>query len=187
MKNQSKFVQEALDYHSHPKPGKYLITPFKAMNTQKDLSLAYSPGVAQPCIEIAKNPALAYKYTSKGNMVAVVSNGTAVLGLGNIGALASKPVMEGKSVLFNKFAGVESIDICIDAPKKEDVINCVKCLGPSFAGINLEDIKGPDCFYVEEKLKQIMNIPIFHDDQHGTAIVCLAGLINACEINNKKI
>ena len=120
-------------------------------------------------------------------MVAVISNGTAVLGLGNIGGLASKPVMEGKSVLFNKFAGVESIDICIDAQKKEEVIDCVKCLGPSFAGINLEDIKGPDCFYIEQKLKQIMNIPIFHDDQHGTAIVCLAGLINACEIQNKNI
>lgn len=164
MKNQSKFAQDALDYHSHPRPGKYLIQPFKPMNTQRDLSLAYSPGVAQPCLEIAQNPALAYKYTSKGNMVAVISNGTAVLGLGNIGAVASKPVMEGKSVLFNKFAGVESIDICIDAQKKEDVVNCVKYLGPSFAGINLEDIKGPDCFYVEEKLKQLMDIPIFHDD-----------------------
>ena len=123
------------------------------MVTQKDLTLAYSPGVADPCVEIAKNPELAYKYTNKGNMVAVVSNGTAVLGLGNIGALASKPVMEGKSVLFNKFAGVESIDICVNAPDKEELINCVKYLGPSFAGINLEDIKGPDCFYVEERLK----------------------------------
>ena len=119
-------------------------------------------------------------------MVAVISNGTAVLGLGNIGPVASKPVMEGKSVLFNKFAGVESVDICIDAKKPEDVVNCVKYLGPSFAGINLEDIKGPDCFYVEEKLKQLMDIPVFHDDQHGTAIVCLAGLINACEITGKR-
>ena len=125
----------------------------KQMNTPRDLSLAYSPGVAQPCLEIAANPQLAYKYTTKGNMVAVISNGTAVLGLGDIGALASKPVMEGKSVLFNKFAGVESIDICVDAKDKDDLVNCVKFLGPSFAGINLEDIKGPDCFYVEEKLK----------------------------------
>jgi malate dehydrogenase (oxaloacetate-decarboxylating)(NADP+) len=148
--------------------------------------LAYSPGVAEPCLEIARDPELAYKYTNKGNMVAVISNGTAVLGLGNIGALASKPVMEGKSVLFNKFAGVESIDLCVNAPNKDDFINSVKYLGPSFAGINLEDIKGPDCFYVEEKLKELMDIPIFHDDQHGTAIVCLAGLINACEISGKK-
>ena len=144
------------------------------MDTQKDLSLAYSPGVAEPCIEIHKNPELAYKYTNKGNIVAVISNGTAVLGLGNLGALASKPVMEGKSVLFKKFAGV-------------DFINCVKFLAPSFGGINLEDIKGPDCFYVEEKLKSIMPIPVFHDDQHGTAIVCLAGLINALEISGKNI
>lgn len=128
---------------------------------------------------------MAYKYTNKGNTVAVITNGTAVLGLGNIGALASKPVMEGKAVLFSKFAGVESIDICVDATKPEDFINCVKYLGPSFAGINLEDIKGPDCFYIEQKLKQIMDIPVFHDDQHGTAIVALAGLINACEITKK--
>ena len=157
------------------------------MDTQRELSLAYSPGVAQPCLAIAQNPDLAFKYTNKGNMVAVISNGTAVLGLGNIGALASKPVMEGKSVLFNKFAGVESIDLCVDAKNKDDFINCVKYLGPSFAGINLEDIKGPDCFYVENKLKEIMDIPVFHDDQHGTAIVCLAGLINALEITGKDI
>ena len=157
------------------------------MDTQKDLSLAYSPGVAEPCIEIHKNPELAYKYTNKGNIVAVISNGTAVLGLGNLGALASKPVMEGKSVLFKKFAGIDSIDLCVDAPNPDDFINCVKFLAPSFGGINLEDIKGPDCFYVEEKLKSIMPIPVFHDDQHGTAIVCLAGLINALEISGKKI
>lgn len=157
------------------------------MATQKDLSLAYSPGVAQPCLEIAKNPELAYKYTRKGNMVAVITNGTAVLGLGNIGALAAKPVMEGKSCLFNKFAGVESIDISVDTTDPDEFINCVKYLGPSFSGINLEDIKGPDCFYVEKKLKELMNIPVFHDDQHGTAIVCLAGLINALEITGKKI
>ena len=157
------------------------------MNNQQDLTLAYSPGVAMPCLEIAQNPEMAFKYTTKGNMVAVISNGTAVLGLGDIGAVASKPVMEGKSVLFNKFAGVESIDICVDAKNKDDLINCVKYLGPSFGGINLEDIKGPDCFYVEQKLKELMNIPVFHDDQHGTAIVCLAGLINALEITGKKI
>jgi malate dehydrogenase (oxaloacetate-decarboxylating)(NADP+) len=159
--------------------------PTKIMKNQRDLSLAYSPGVAVPCLEIQKNPEKAYDYTNKGNMVAVVSNGTAVLGLGDLGALAGKPVMEGKSVLFNKFAGVQSIDLCVDAYDPEVLINCVRYLGPSFGGINLEDIKGPDCFYVEEKLKSIMKIPIFHDDQHGTAIICLAGLINASEMTGK--
>jgi malate dehydrogenase (oxaloacetate-decarboxylating)(NADP+) len=134
------------------------------MDTQIDLSLAYSPGVAEPCLEIARNPETVYKYTTKGNMVAVISNGTAVLGLGNIGPMAAKPVMEGKAVLFNKFAGIESVDLCVDASNPEDFINCVKHLAPSFAGINLEDIKGPDCFKVEEELKKIMNIPVFHDD-----------------------
>ena len=157
------------------------------MNNQRDLSLAYSPGVAVPCIEIAKNPETAYLYTNKGNTVAVVSNGTSVLGLGNLGALASKPVMEGKAVLFNKFAGVESIDICIDAKDPDEFINCVKFLHPSFGGINLEDIKGPDCFYIEKRLKELMPIPVFHDDQHGTAIICLAGLINACKITGRKV
>lgn len=136
-----------------PQPGKLTVKTIKPMFTQKDLSLAYSPGVAEPCLEIAAKPVEAYKYTNKGNMVAVISNGTAVLGLGNIGALASKPVMEGKAVLFNKFAGVESIDLCIDAPDKHDFVKTVKNLGPSFGGINLEDIKGPDCFYIEEYLK----------------------------------
>ena len=140
-------------YHSTPIPGKLTIKTTKPMNNIKDLSLAYSPGVAEPCIEIAKNPMDVYNYTNKGNMVAVVTNGTAVLGLGNLGALASKPVMEGKSVLFNKFAGVESIDLCIDAPDKHDFVKVVKHLAPSFGGINLEDIKGPDCFYIEEYLK----------------------------------
>jgi malate dehydrogenase (oxaloacetate-decarboxylating)(NADP+) len=134
------------------------------MNNQKDLSLAYSPGVAVPCIEIAQNPEKAYSYTNKGNMVAVISNGTAVLGLGNLGALASKPVMEGKAVLFNKFAGVESIDICVDALDPDDFINCVRFLAPSFGGINLEDIKAPECFYIEKRLKELMPIPVFHDD-----------------------
>jgi malate dehydrogenase (oxaloacetate-decarboxylating)(NADP+) len=156
------------------------------MNNQHDLSLAYSPGVAVPCIEIHKDVEKAYEYTMKGNMVAVVSNGTAVLGLGNLGATAAKPVMEGKAALFNKFAGIESIDICVDAYDPDEFINCVKFLGPSFGGINLEDIKGPDCFYIEDKLKKIMKIPVFHDDQHGTAIICLAGLINACELIGKK-
>ena len=177
----------ALEYHEEPEPGKFKIVPTKAMRDAVDLSLAYSPGVAEPCLEIARDPALALKYTNKGNMVACISNGTAVLGLGNIGALASKPVMEGKSVLFNKFAGVQCIDLCVDAPDKDDFINCVKFLGPTFGGINLEDIKGPDCFYVERKLKELMDIPVFHDDQHGTAIVCLAGLINAIDISKKDI
>ena len=168
-------------------PGKFNIVPSKKMATQADLSLAYSPGVAEPCMEIHKNPDLAYHYTNKGNMAACISNGTAVLGLGNIGALASKPVMEGKAVLFKKFADVDCVDLCVDAPNPEDFINCVKHLAPSFGAINLEDIKGPDCFVVEEKLKSIMNIPVFHDDQHGTAIVCLAGLINACHISGKEM
>lgn len=179
--------EEPLLYHSNPIPGKYTIKTTKPMNNQKDLSLAYSPGVAVPCIEIAKNPATAYQYTNKGNTVAVISNGTAVLGLGNLGALASKPVMEGKAVLFNKFAGVESIDLCLDAPDPDDFINAVRVLAPSFGGINLEDIKAPDCFYIERRLKEIMDIPVFHDDQHGTAIVCLAGLINALHITNRKV
>jgi malate dehydrogenase (oxaloacetate-decarboxylating)(NADP+) len=144
--------EEALKYHSTPVPGKYTIRPNKPMNNQWDLSLAYSPGVAAPCRAIFKNPLDAYKYTNKGNLVAVISNGSAILGLGNLGPLSSKPVMEGKAVLFNKFAGVEAIDLCIDAKTPEEIINCVKCLGPSFGGINLEDIKAPDCFIVEKAL-----------------------------------
>ena len=179
--------RQALAYHAEPVPGKFTIVPLKAMDTQHDLSLAYSPGVAEPCLEIAKDPELAYKYTNKGRMVACISNGTAVLGLGNIGALASKPVMEGKAVLFKKFANVDCVDLCVDAPDKNQFINVVKHLAPSFGGINLEDIKGPDCFDVEAKLKEIMPIPVFHDDQHGTAIICLAGLTNALEISGKKI
>jgi malate dehydrogenase (oxaloacetate-decarboxylating)(NADP+) len=187
MQSDADMKQAALDYHEFPKPGKFKVVATKIMDGPKDLTLAYSPGVASPCLEIQRDPELAYKYTNKGNMVACISNGTAVLGLGNIGALASKPVMEGKAVLFKKFADVECIDLCVDAPDKDDFINCVKHLAPSFAGINLEDIKGPDCFYVETKLKEIMPIPIFHDDQHGTAIVCLAGLINALEISGKDV
>eukprot|EP00347_Sterkiella_histriomuscorum_P005161 403357663 len=188
-KYQSKKVtaQEADDYHQYPQPGKYIIVPTKPMNNSRDLSLAYSPGVAHPCLEIHQNPEKAFDYTNKGNMVAVVSNGTAVLGLGNLGALAGKPVMEGKSVLFGKFAGVQSIDLCIDAYGIDEFVNCVRYLAPSFGGINLEDIKGPDCFEIEERLKKLMNIPVFHDDQHGTAIICLAGLINAIEFSGKKV
>jgi malate dehydrogenase (oxaloacetate-decarboxylating)(NADP+) len=178
--------QEAMDYHKFPIPGKFEITAIKPMNNQRDLSLAYSPGVAFPCLAINKDAEKAYEYTNKGNMVAVVSNGTAVLGLGNLGALAGKPVMEGKAVLFGKFAGVQSIDLCVDTTDPDTLINCVRYLSPSFGGINLEDIRGPDCFYVEEKLKELMNIPVFHDDQHGTAIICLAGMINAAEMSGKK-
>ena len=181
------FGLESIEYHSNPKPGKFDIVPTKPMNSAHDLSLAYSPGVAEPCMQIAKDPSLVYKYTNKGNMVACITNGTAVLGLGNIGALASKPVMEGKAVLFKKFAGVNCIDLCVDAQDPDDFINVVKHLAPSFGGINLEDIKGPSCFYIEEKLKELMPIPVFHDDQHGTAIICLAALINALEINKKSI
>jgi len=177
--------EEPLLYHEFPTPGKFKVASTKPMNNQHDLSMAYSPGVAVPCMEIARDPSLALKYTTKGNMVAVISNGTAVLGLGNIGALASKPVMEGKAVLFSKFSGIESIDICVDAKDPDDFINCVRFLAPSFGGINLEDIKAPDCFYVEERLKELMPIPIFHDDQHGTAIVTLCGFINSCLITKR--
>ena len=188
MTDQHDFAEEEpLLYHENPSPGKFTVKCTKSMQNSKDLSLAYSPGVAVPCLHIAKDPELAYKYTNKGNMVAVVSNGSAILGIGNLGPLASKPVMEGKAVLFNKFAGVESIDICIDAKTPEEIINCVKCLGPSFAGINLEDIKAPDCFIVETELKKLMNIPVFHDDQHGTAIVTLAGFINGLHISGRKV
>jgi malate dehydrogenase (oxaloacetate-decarboxylating)(NADP+) len=157
------------------------------MNNARDLSLAYSPHVAVPCIAISKNPSDAYLYTNKGNMVAVISNGTAVLGLGNLGALASKPVMEGKAVLFKKFSDIDSVDICVDTKDSEAFINCVRYLGPSFGGINLEDIKAPECFIIEEKLKEIMDIPVFHDDQHGTAIICLAGFINAMKLTGRDV
>ncbi|WP_166417739.1 NADP-dependent malic enzyme [Cochlodiniinecator piscidefendens] len=179
--------EEALAYHLEPKPGKYEITASKPMTTQRDLSLAYSPGVAVPCEAIAANPECAYDYTTKGNMVAVISNGTAVLGLGNLGALASKPVMEGKSVLFKRFADVNSIDLELDTEDADEFINAVKLMGPSFGGINLEDIKAPECFIIEQRLKEIMDIPVFHDDQHGTAVICAAGLINALHISGKKI
>lgn len=180
--------EEALRFHTRDgKPGKVSMTPTKPLMTQRDLSLAYSPGVAVPCEEIAKDPAKAYDYTAKGNYVAVISNGTAVLGLGNLGALASKPVMEGKSVLFKRFADIDSVDVEVDTADADEFINAVKYLGPSWGGINLEDIGSPECFIIEEKLKELMDIPVFHDDQHGTAIICAAGIINAAEITGRKI
>ena len=174
--------QEALQFHSQGKPGKLEITPTKALTTQRDLSLAYSPGVAVPVLAIAADRQLAYDYTNKGNLVAVVSNGTAILGLGNLGAQAAKPVMEGKGALFKRFADIDGIDLLIDTPDVDAFINCVRYLGPSFGGINLEDIKAPDCFIIEERLKELLNIPVFHDDQHGTAIIAAAGLMNALEL-----
>ncbi|MEZ5920841.1 MAG: NADP-dependent malic enzyme [Parvularculaceae bacterium] len=179
--------EEALAFHSRGKPGKLEITPTKPMATQRDLSLAYSPGVAAPVKAIAENADLAYDYTSKGNMVAVISNGTAILGLGDLGALASKPVMEGKSVLFKRFADIDSVDIEVDTKDPEEFINCVRYLGPAFGGINLEDIKAPESFMIEQRLKEIMDIPVFHDDQHGTAIIAAAGLLNALDITGKSI
>ncbi|MFM8313969.1 MAG: NADP-dependent malic enzyme [Deltaproteobacteria bacterium] len=178
--------KEALDYHSSGRPGKIEVVSTKSVKTSRDLALAYSPGVAQPCIEIAKNPADAYKYTTKGNLVAVISNGTAVLGLGNLGAQAAKPVMEGKGVLFKQFADIDVFDIEVATENPDEFINCVKLLGPTFGGINLEDIKAPECFYIEETLKEVMDIPVFHDDQHGTAIISGAAFLNALELTGKK-
>ncbi len=179
--------EEALLFHSQGKPGKLEITPTKPMATQRDLSLAYSPGVAAPVRAIAENPDLAYDYTAKGNLVAVISNGTAILGLGDLGALASKPVMEGKAVLFKRFADVDAIDLEVDTTDIEQFINAVRHLGPSFGGINLEDIKAPDCFVIEERLRELMDIPVFHDDQHGTAIISAAGVINALHLTGRKM
>lgn len=179
--------EEALAFHLDPTPGKFEISATVPMATQRDLSLAYSPGVAVPCEAIADDPQLAYDYTNKGNLVAVISNGTAVLGLGNLGALASKPVMEGKAVLFKRFADVNSIDIELDTEDTEAIISAVKLMGPTFGGINLEDIKAPECFIIEQRLKEEMDIPVFHDDQHGTAVICAAGLLNALRISGKKI
>ena len=179
--------EEALELHSMGRPGKIEIAPTKPLTTQRDLSLAYSPGVAAPCLRIADDPSLAYEYTDKGNMVAVITNGTAVLGLGDLGALAAKPVMEGKCVLFKRFADVDAIDLEIDSRDVDEIVNCVRFLGPSFGGINLEDIKAPECFIIEQRLRDIMDIPVFHDDQHGTAIIVTAGLINALEITGRKI
>ena len=180
-------AQEALDFHSRGRPGKLEISPTKPMATQRDLSLAYSPGVAVPVLAIAEDPSRAFDYTTRGNMVAVISNGTAILGLGNLGALASKPVMEGKAVLFKRFADVDSIDLEVDTENVEEFINCVRFLGPSFGGINLEDIKAPDCFIIEQRLREIMDIPVFHDDQHGTAIIAAAGLVNALHLTGRSM
>src|SRR6476660_689885 len=180
-------AQEALQFHAQGKPGKLEITPTKPLTTQRDLSLAYSPGVAVPVRAIAEDPACAYDYTSKGNFVAVVSNGTAILGLGNLGALASKPVMEGKAALFKRFADVDAIDIEVKTEDAQRFIDCVELLEPSFGGINLEDIAAPDCFIIEQTLRERMNIPVFHDDQHGTAIITAAGLINACHLTGRKM
>ena len=179
--------QEALRFHQHGKPGKLEINPTKPMATQRDLSLAYSPGVAVPVRRIAEDASCAYDYTAKGNLVAVISNGTAILGLGDLGALASKPVMEGKAVLFKRFADVDSIDLEIDTRDVDEFIGAVRYLGPTFGGINLEDIKAPDCFIIEHRLRELMDIPVFHDDQHGTAIIATAGLINALELTGRKI
>ena len=179
--------QEALDYHKYPRPGKIEVIPTKPYATQADLALAYSPGVAYPCLEIQETPEKAYDYTDKGNLVAVISNGTAVLGLGNIGALAGKPVMEGKALLFKIFAGLDCYDIEVDEKDPEKFISIVKALGPTFGGINLEDIKAPECFEIETRLKAEMDIPVMHDDQHGTAIISAAGLLNALEIQGKRI
>ena len=179
--------EEALSFHKHPTPGKIAIAPTKPMATQRDLSLAYSPGVAVPVLAIARDPELAYDYTSKGNLVAVVSNGTAILGLGNLGALASKPVMEGKGVLFKRFADVDAIDIEVSATDPDEIITVVKNIGVTFGGINLEDIKSPECFRIETELQELLDIPVFHDDQHGTAIITAAGLINACAITGRDL
>ena len=178
---------EALEMHARGRPGKLEITATKPLTTQRDLSLAYSPGVAAPCLRIRDKPELAYDYTSKGNMVAVISNGTAVLGLGDLGALASKPVMEGKAVLFKRFADIDGIDLEVDTHDVDEFINCVRFLGPSFGGINLEDIKAPDCFIIEARLRELLDIPVFHDDQHGTAIIATAGLINALDLTGRRI
>ncbi|MBE0364379.1 malate dehydrogenase (oxaloacetate-decarboxylating)(NADP+) [Pseudoalteromonas ulvae UL12] len=183
----SDFRQQALNYHAEPVPGKISIELTKSAETAKDLALAYSPGVAEPVREIAANPADAYKYTAKGNLVAVISNGTAILGLGNLGPLASKPVMEGKALLFKRFAGIDSIDIEVKHRTTEDFINTVENIADTFGGINLEDIKAPECFEIEKALIERCDIPVFHDDQHGTAIVTAAGMLNALEVQGKNL
>jgi malate dehydrogenase (oxaloacetate-decarboxylating)(NADP+) len=179
--------QAALEYHRMGRKGKLEVIPTKPCETQWDLSLAYTPGVAEPCLEIEKDENLSYEYTNRGNLVGVISNGTAVLGLGNIGALAGKPVMEGKSVLFKRFADVDAFDIELNTEDPDEIIKTVKYLEPTFGGINLEDIKAPECFYIEEELIKQLEIPVFHDDQHGTAIISGAGLLNACELSNKDL
>ena len=179
--------EAALEYHETGRPGKIEVVPTKAYRTQTDLSLAYSPGVAYPCLEIQDNPDAAYRYTDKGNLVAVISNGTAVLGLGDIGAMSGKPVMEGKGLLFKIYGGIDVFDIEVAEKDPEKFCEAVEKIAPTFGGINLEDIKAPQCFYIEERLKRTLDIPVMHDDQHGTAIISSAGLINALEVNGKKI
>ena len=183
----SDLKQEALDFHEFPVPGKIAVTPTKSLATQHDLALAYSPGVAEPCLEIEKDPSTASRYTARGNLVAVISNGTAVLGLGNIGALASKHVMEGKGVLFKKFAGIDVFDIEINETNPEKLVDIIASLEPTFGGINLEDIKAPECFYIEKTLRERMGIPVFHDDQHGTAMIVGAAALNGLQVVGKKI
>src|SRR5574338_275747 len=179
--------QDALDYHANGRPGKIAVVPTKPLTKQRDLSLAYSPGDAEPCMEIKRDPDLAYAYTAKGNLVAVVTNGTAVLGRGNIGAVAGKPVMEGKGNLFKQFADLDVFDLEVGSESPDDVIRFCQLLEPTVGGINLEDIKAPECFYIEETLRKTMNIPVFHDDQHGTAIISGAALLNALELVGKRI
>src|SRR6202140_834585 len=179
--------QEALLFHSQGRPGKLEVVATKPMATQRDLSLAYSPGVAVPLLAIAEDEAKAFDYTTKGNFVAVITNGTAILGLGNLGALAAKPVMEGKAVLFKRFADIDSIDLEVSSEDPDEIINCVKLLGKSWGGINLEDIKAPECFIIEQKLRELLDIPVFHDDQHGTAIIASAGLMNALDLTGREI
>ena len=179
--------EQALAYHADGRPGKIKITPTKPTETQEDLSLAYTPGVAEPCREIARDPGLAFRYTAKGNLVAVISNGTAVLGLGNIGALAGKPVMEGKAVLFKRFADVDVFDIEVDSQDIDEIVRTVQLIAPTFGGINLEDVRAPECFEIEERLIELLDIPVFHDDQHGTAIISGAALINALRITGRAI
>jgi malate dehydrogenase (oxaloacetate-decarboxylating)(NADP+) len=179
--------EEALELHRSGRPGKIEITPTKPLTTQRDLSLAYSPGVAAPCLAIRDDPNKAFDYTAKGNLVAVISNGTAVLGLGNLGALAAKPVMEGKSVLFKRFADIDAIDLEVDTEDVDAFVECVRLLGPTFGGINLEDIRAPGCFIIEQRLREAMDIPVFHDDQHGTAIIAAAGLINALDLTGRSL
>jgi malate dehydrogenase (oxaloacetate-decarboxylating)(NADP+) len=182
-----KLSDEALALHEALPAGKWKIVATKPLETQRDLSLAYSPGVAAPCLAIEQNPEDSYRYTGRGNLVAVISNGTAVLGLGNLGALASKPVMEGKAVLFKRFAGIDSIDLEVSTEDVDAFVNCVKLLGASFGGINLEDIKAPECFEIEKRLRELMDIPVFHDDQHGTAVIALAGLVSALRLTKRDI
>ena len=185
--SRAQLKRAALDYHEHPTPGKLSVTPTKALSNQRDLALAYSPGVAAPCEEIVADPANAFRYTGRGNLVAVITNGTAVLGLGDIGPLAAKPVMEGKGVLFKKFADIDVFDLEINEKDPDRLVEIIAALEPTFGGINLEDIKAPDCFYIERRLRERMQIPVFHDDQHGTAIVVGAALLNGLKVVGKRI